>query len=120
VDQGSVVEVLEAKPPGLGELAKDLAVCHCSLLQGRGRRCSEFARCYRTGVRSINPTVGISDLPQVASSTCIAEQALPPGLGVETFSREQQNTNTRRLTEEMLDAVFLRAQQLLGGVRNRV
>jgi hypothetical protein len=33
VDQGSVVEVLEPKPPGLGELAKDLALRHCSLLR---------------------------------------------------------------------------------------
>jgi hypothetical protein len=59
---------LEPKPPGLGELAKDLAVCHFSLLRGQGRRCSELARCYRTGVRSINSTV-VSNLPQVASFT---------------------------------------------------
>jgi hypothetical protein len=32
VGQGSIVEVLEPKPPGLGELAKDLALRHCSLL----------------------------------------------------------------------------------------
>jgi hypothetical protein len=35
VDQGSVVEVLEPKPPGLGELAKDLALRQYSLLRPR-------------------------------------------------------------------------------------
>jgi hypothetical protein len=35
VNQGSVVEVLEPKPPDLGELAKDLALRHYSLLRPR-------------------------------------------------------------------------------------
>jgi hypothetical protein len=33
--------------------------------------------------------------------------------GVETFSCEQQNTNTGRLTEAMLDGVFWRARELV-------
>jgi hypothetical protein len=68
VGQGSVVEVMEPKPPGLGELAKDLAVRHCSLLWGRGRRRSEL---------------------------------------MEHFAE--------RLAADMLDAVFWRREELLGG-----
>lgn len=33
VEQGSIVEVLEPQPPGLGELAKELALRQCSLLR---------------------------------------------------------------------------------------